>query len=175
MSTQILDKFRAALKYYLAKEGYGAQAHLARKQDIDRGYLNAIIQGRKGGSDAVRTQIVKHFNTNLEDMLILGQRILSDEKEVELLTAVLRMDLANLEIQQTEDERPRVIIFDLMKAVYILKSGTRFASLLADFTEIFYKATLLKEENQHLHEVRNELKSKIHKLEKQLTSKQSQS
>ena len=171
----VLDKFRAALKYYLAKEGYGAQARLAREQDIDSYYLNAIIQGKKGSSDAVRTQIVNHFNTNLEDMLILGQRILSGEEEVELLTAVLRMDLANLENQQTEDERPRVIIFDLMKAVYILKSGTRFTTLFDDFTEIFYKATLLKEENQHLHKIRSELKSKIHKLEKQLTNKQPQS
>jgi hypothetical protein len=174
MSMAVLDIFQAALKYYLAKEGYGAQAQLAKEQNIDPGYLDAIITGQKGGSNTVRTKIAYHFETNLEKMLTLGRRILSDEEDV-ILTAVLKMDLANFENQQTEGEKPKAIIFDLMKAAYIFKSNTHFATVFTNLTESLYRMTLLKEENLHLHAAKDELKSIIRDLEERLAKHQPES
>ena len=50
------NQFRAALTYLLNQEGRGAQTRLADQQKIDRGYLNAIVRGRKSGSEKKRTK-----------------------------------------------------------------------------------------------------------------------
>ncbi len=71
------QKFRAALDFLLEKEGRKAQARLSKEQNIDSGYLNSIIKGRKPGSIAVREKIAAHFDLEYEDMLYLGRWILS--------------------------------------------------------------------------------------------------
>lgn len=68
-----------ALSHLLSKEGRGAQSRLSRERNIDRGYLNAIIKGRKPGSDSVRTQIAEHFNTTYEEMLAMGRSIIEND------------------------------------------------------------------------------------------------
>ena len=70
-------KFRAALDFLLAKEGRKAQSRLSKEQNIDSGYLNSIIKGRKPGSITVREKIAAHFDLEYEDMLYLGRWILS--------------------------------------------------------------------------------------------------
>jgi len=70
-------KFRAALDFLLAREGRKAQSRLANQQNIDSGYLNSIIKGRKPGSITVREKIAAHFDLEYEDMLYLGRWILS--------------------------------------------------------------------------------------------------
>ena len=47
MNNDIPTQFRTALNHLLKQEGRGAQVRLARIENIDRGYLNAIIKGRK--------------------------------------------------------------------------------------------------------------------------------
>ncbi|MCJ7602939.1 MAG: hypothetical protein MUO63_15760 [Desulfobulbaceae bacterium] len=71
MAPSVSNHFNAALTYLLNQEGRGAQSHLAGQQKIDRGYLNAIIKGRKSGSEDVRAKIATHFHLNYEDMLVL--------------------------------------------------------------------------------------------------------
>lgn len=71
------QKFRAALDFLLEKEGRKAQARLSKEQNIDSGYLNSIIKGRKPGSITVREKIAAHFDLEYEDMLYLGRWILS--------------------------------------------------------------------------------------------------
>ena len=71
------QKFRAALDFLLEKEGRRAQSRLSKEQNIDSGYLNSIIKGRKPGSIAVREKIAAHFDLEYEDMLYLGRWILS--------------------------------------------------------------------------------------------------
>ena len=73
-------QFRAALAYLLKQEGRGAQTRLADELKIDRGYLNAIVRGRKSGSEKKRGQIAAHFHLLYEDMLSLGRRILNGEE-----------------------------------------------------------------------------------------------
>ncbi len=70
-------KFRTALSFLLQQEGRTAQARLSKKQDIDSGYLNSIIKGRKPGSITVKEKIASHFDLEYEDMLYLGHWIQS--------------------------------------------------------------------------------------------------
>ena len=71
------QKFRTALNFLLEKEGRKAQSRLSKEQNIDSGYLNSIIKGRKPGSITVREKIAAHFDLEYEDMLYLGRWILS--------------------------------------------------------------------------------------------------
>ncbi len=81
MDQSATNQFRAALTYLLDQEGRGAQARLADLLGIDRGYLSAIIRGRKPGSEAKRTQIAAHFGMVYEDMLVLGRRIINGDED----------------------------------------------------------------------------------------------
>ena len=70
-------KFRTALDFLLSREGRKAQSRLSKEQNIDSGYLNSIIKGRKPGSIVVREKIAAHFELEYEDMLYLGRWILT--------------------------------------------------------------------------------------------------
>ena len=81
MSNDIPTQFRTALNHLLHLEGRGAQVRLARVENIDRGYLNAIIKGRKPGAEAIRSRIAAHFGMTYEEMLLLGRRLLAGGTE----------------------------------------------------------------------------------------------
>ncbi len=84
MKMSIPQQFRVALNHLLQLEGRGAQVRLSTAQNIDRGYLNAIIKGRKPGAEDIRVRIATHFGMTYEEMLALGRRIfegLANEKE----------------------------------------------------------------------------------------------
>ncbi len=48
---------------------------LALAQNIDRGYLNAVIKGRKPAAEEIRLKIADHFGMLYEEMLVLGRRV----------------------------------------------------------------------------------------------------
>jgi hypothetical protein len=75
MNNPIAEQFRAALNYLLQQEGRGAQVRLALAQNIDRGYLNAVIKGRKPAAEEIRLKIADHFGMLYEEMLVFGRRV----------------------------------------------------------------------------------------------------
>lgn len=81
MNQSVTNQFQAALGHLLIREGRGAQSRLASEQNLDRGYVNAIVKGRKPGSDDVKAKIAGHFNMTYEEMLSLGRGILSGDKK----------------------------------------------------------------------------------------------
>ena len=81
MSNDIPTQFRTALNHLLQQEGRGAQVRLARVENIDRGYLNAVIKGRKPGAEAIRSRIAAHFGMTYEEMLLLGRRLLAGDTD----------------------------------------------------------------------------------------------
>ena len=83
MAQSIRTQFHAALTRLLKKEGRGAQRRLAVQEEIDPGYLNAIVKGRKSGSEEVRAKIASHFNIIYEDMLAMGRRILEGNEDAD--------------------------------------------------------------------------------------------
>lgn len=75
MNNPIAEQFRVALNYLLQQEGRGAQVRLAVGQNIDRGYLNAVIKGRKPAAEEIRLKIADHFGMLYEEMLAFGRRV----------------------------------------------------------------------------------------------------
>ncbi len=182
MAQSVSNHFHAALTYLLDQEGRGAQSRLASQQNIDRGYLNAIVKGRKPGSEEVRAKVASHFNLPYEDMLALGRRILGRDEDVlsvskkgsEQETAT-RNDIARTE-QGVGDfkspGKPEEIQFDLsgkiMKVVEILESNTTYSDVLAELIDAFHEAINMKKDNLALRNQMKAMESRIASLEKML-------
>ena len=75
MPNAIAEQFRVALVHLLSLEGRGAQVRLAQAKEIDRGYLNAVVKGRKSAAEELRVRIAEHFGMLYEDMLALGRKV----------------------------------------------------------------------------------------------------
>jgi plasmid maintenance system antidote protein VapI len=90
MPNAIAEQFRAALVHLLSLEGRGAQVRLAQAKDIDPGYLNAVVKGRKSAAEEIRVRIAEHFGMLYEDMLALGRKV--QEGSATDVTAVVLPD-----------------------------------------------------------------------------------
>ena len=143
MSNDIPTRFRTALNHLLQQEGRGAQVRLARVENIDRGYLNAIIKGRKPGAEAIRSRIAAHFGMTYEEMLLLGRRLLAGGTEAapESGGTVSR----RTEGKGTGEDRGRqedagVHLADsLRKALDILESKTKFSESLVEVIAVYHE------------------------------------
>lgn len=173
------NQFRAALTYLLDQEGRGAQTRLADQQKIDRGYLNAIVRGRKSGSEKKRSEIAAHFGMVYEDMLSLGRRILNGEKNPSLE----KDDGGNSQPKGHADAGGRengVIDFKItpkhgagsenipdriVSVIDVLSSDTGYADLLAGLIDAFHDTVSTKKENLALKNKLKEMESRIASLE----------
>ena len=187
MAQSITKQFQAALNYLLAEEGRGAQSRLASEQNIDRGYLNAIIKGRKPGAEDVRLSIAAHFSMIFEDMLALGRRILERKnKVIEQEKAGSRYgkktftttgggqieadgDVLNKSTESVDGLTSNSQT--IFKALEILESDTSYGSNLKGSIELFHEIISTKNENQALRSQMLAMDSRIAKLEKMLSGK----
>jgi len=165
MDQLITNQFRAALTHLLAQEGRGAQSRLSKQQNIDRGYLNAIVKGRKPGSEKIRSKIADHFDMAYEDMFILGRRILeqtdssSENYEIQMPDVLSAAEptpqneqASNaLGFRTTEEDASAIIQTKILKMIELLESGTRYGNLLAGLIDSFYDSLHTKRENETLH------------------------
>lgn len=166
----------------MAQEGRGAQSRLAGQQNIDRGYLNAIVKGRKPGSEEVRAKIAAHFNMTYEDMLALGRGILGGgegwtslkpKSGEELSTPQDDKTIPNKSVvefkshKKTRDSRSG-ISEKIMKVVEILESDTHFSEVLAELIDAFHESVSLKSDNLKLRNQMKEMEGRIASLEKRL-------
>lgn len=180
MAQLVSNQFHAALTHLLAQEGRGTQTRLAKQQKIDRGYLNAIVKGRKPGSENIRAKIADYFNMAYEEMLIFGRHILNKTKNP---TPELnnREKLSPRENSQPAGSGKEIIDFSpsldndevlssipdkIVKAIEILESGTTYGELLAGQIDAFHEAIKSKEENLVLRNQTRELESRVDSLEK---------
>lgn len=180
MDQSIRNHFQAALVFLLEKEGRGAQIRLAREKDIDRGYLNAIIQGRKSGSENVRGQIADYFHMPYEEMLALGRRLLeAPDRAGEVSSGLERRGMPDTlgtsagpksEGGGTHDS-PR-ISQTIQKAIVILESDTDYRYRLADLIDTFHRELITRKESAVLRVEVEDLKERIVLLEKKLAGDQ---
>lgn len=185
MAQSFTNQFQAALTHLLTQEGRGAQSRLASQQKIDRGYLNAIVKGRKPGSEEVRAKIADHFNMTYEDILALGRGILgSGETEISEGTleneqkAAERNDIAQIDKRVIDFKSPKKF-WDaqsgfsekIMKVVEILESNTIYRDVLAELIDAFYESVSTKNDNMKLRNQMKEMESRIASLEKMLVDK----
>jgi hypothetical protein len=182
MAQSVSKQFRAALTHLLAHEGRGAQTRLAIQQGIDRGYLNAIVKGRKPGSDGIRGKITTHFKMDYEDMLALGRRLLEEQgglvsgkgKVMEKTVTEKREVEENvsegnisLKLQKGGGEGSNVSL-KIVKVIEILESGTSYGDLLVGLIDTFHESIKINEVNLTSRNRMMTLESKIAYLEGRL-------
>lgn len=182
MAQSVTHQFQAALAHLLAQEGRGAQSRLASQQNIDRGYLNAIVKGRKPGSEEVRAKIAGYFNMTYEDMLALGRGILSrseteisegkkgGKQKVAAQNDNSQADKRLIDFKSPKKFREAQSGFSekIMKVVEILESDTIYRDVLAELIDAFYDAVSTKKDNLKLRNQMKEMESRIVSLEKRL-------
>ncbi len=181
MAQSVTHQFQAALTHLLAQEGRGAQSRLAGQQNIDRGYLNAIVKGRKPGSEEVRAKIAAHFNMTYEDMLALGRGILGgSEGETSLKPkggkgfsepqddAIQNKSVVEFKPPRKSRDSQSGISEKIMKVVEILESDTHFSEVLAELIDAFHESISTKNDNLRLRNQMKEMESRIASLEKRL-------
>lgn len=159
--------------FLLEKEGRGAQTRLAREMDIDRGYLNAIIQGRKTGSEQVRGKIADHFHIPYEEMLALGRRLLDRSSQSgDWPGEIEERPLANPVIAPNTDDETSVSCSDspriseiIRKVIVILESDSESRLKLSGQIESFYNECMAKKESDSLRAQVEQLTSRIVHLE----------
>lgn len=186
MDQSISNQFHAALSYLLTQEGRGAQSRLAGQQNIDRGYLNAIVKCRKPGSEEVRAKITSYFNMAYEDMLALGRRILGGEEDIIISAGnrggvhktPMRTDMAKSEGRVIDSksslksgENQPSISEKIMQVVEILESDTPYSTVLAELVDALHEAVSTKKENLALRNQMKEMDARIANLEKRLADK----
>jgi hypothetical protein len=170
MAPSVSNHFNAALTYLLNQAGRGAQSHLAEQQKIDRGYLNAIIKGRKHGSEDVRAKIATHFHLNYEDMLALGRRILegSEDDILEGDSGVEQKELICAKAAENTGGVISSIPEKIIKVVAVLESDTIYRDILADLIDAFHEAVSTHNENLALRNWMKEMEVRIARLEKKI-------
>lgn len=187
MSKSASNQFHAALSYLLKKEGRGSQTRLSNQQSIDRGYLNAIIKGRKPGSEDVREKIASHFNLAYEEMLVLGRTLLEgDEGNCPVGTAAQEVPTVFSQIADKGERGSKIkpiekaakneynISDKIRKVVAILESDTSHRDILAELIDVFY-ATVDKEKDKVATQNQiQELESRLADVERQLAEEKSQ-
>jgi hypothetical protein len=150
---------------------------LAREKEIDRGYLNAIIQGRKTGSEHVRGKIAEHFHLPYEEMLALGRRLLEapgPQRGPWTRPGVKRSsdNAAKVpegtgDIFRANTSTPR-ISETIRKALIILESDTEYRNRLADLINTFHDELMAREEPAGLRTQLTEMEKRIAHLENML-------
>ena len=166
MNNPIAEQFRTALNFLLQQEGRGAQVRLALAQNIDRGYLNAVIKGRKPAAEEIRLKIVNHFGMTYEAMLTLGRAV--QEGTVVQGQGVSRLgslrdaqscaDSLGRHLDKTKSET-------LQRAVEVLKSETEYNAILSGVIDGLYGAMRGKRENVEIVRRLEMLEERLGKLE----------
>lgn len=186
MAQSISKLFQTALVYLLEQEGRGAQSRLAGQYEIDRGYLNAIVKGRKTGGDELRSKIATNFNLTYEDMLALGRRLVNEQKEgvgerkdgaeqevpPSSDTARGKGEVIDLTASQKPGDAQSLIAEKIIKAVKILESGTVCGDVLADLIDAFNEVVSTKKDNLALQNRMKDMESRIVSLETMLGKKE---
>ena len=126
MNNPIAEQFRAALNFLLQQEGRGAQVRLAVALNIDRGYLNAVIKGRKPAAEEIRLKIADHFGMLYEEMLAFGRQVQEERMPPPVEAKAVLPDQKDVRTPATDTVRElqqRGIAGTVQMALELLSSG----------------------------------------------------
>ena len=163
MDQSASNQFRAALIHLLEQEGRGAQARLAENQGIDRGYLSAIVRGKKPGSEQIRNKIASHFGMVYEEMLVLGRRIMDGEESP--------MPDADQDKQEEKAEtQPADNFPEISTAIIeILGSDSGNAKLLTDLIKALHGKVTVERKNSEVEAENEQWRERVEELEARIT------
>jgi len=137
----IAEQFRAALNFLLNQEGRGAQVRLSVAQDIDRGYLNAVIKGRKPGAEEIRLRIADHFGMTYEAILTLGRAVQDGivvQSQGIAQPKPLRGTQSSNENHDQPSDKPKSEA--LQRFLEVLNSETEYSTDLSGMINAFHRA-----------------------------------
>ena len=167
MNNAIAEQFRAALNFLLHQEGRGAQVRLAVAQNIDRGYLNAVIKGRKPAAEDIRLKIADHFGMTYEAMLILGRAVeegvLSQDTE-NSKSWIARKSQIFLQVKADQVSND-LSLKALQQATEILTSETEYCAVLVEIISTLHKTLKNRRETGGGTERLKLLEARLEKLE----------
>ena len=133
MNNPIAEQFRVALNFLLQQEGRGAQVRLALAQNIDRGYLNAVIKGRKPAAEEIRLKIADHFGMLYEEMLVFGRRVQEGPTPTSAEAKTVLPDQKDVRMPADEAVRGQQngdITVSIQMALELLGSGAGYSDVL---------------------------------------------
>lgn len=166
MNNPIAEQFRIALNFLLHQEGRGGQVRLAVAQNIDRGYLNAVIKGRKPAAEEIRLKIADHFGMRYEAMLTLGRAI--QEGTVVQGQGVSRLGPSrdNQSSVESLDRHPDKTKSEILQRTLEMLNDTEGNSILREVIDAFYKAMKERRENVEIVRRLEALEERLAKLER---------
>lgn len=162
MNNPIAEQFRSALNFLLHQEGRGAQVRLAVAQNIDRGYLNAVIKGRKPAAEEIRLKIADHFGMLYEEMLAFGRRVQDG-----LVKAEEEKGASGSNVE-AENQPGNDISSKIKQVREILESGTAYDQVLSSLIKNVLQTILVGTENKDVSDRLKAIEGRLVELEKKV-------
>ena len=163
MDQSASNQFRTALIHLLKKGGRGAQARLAENQGIDRGYLSAIVRGKKPGSEQIRNKIALYFGMVYEEMLVLGRHIMDGEESPQ---PVAEQDKQQEKAETQSADNSSEISTAIIE---ILGSDSGSAKLLTDLIKALHGKVTVERKNLELETENEQWRERVEELEARIT------
>ena len=164
MNNPIAEQFRAALNFLLQQEGRGAQVRLALAQNIDRGYLNAVIKGRKPAAEEIRLKISDHFGMLYEEMLAFGRRVQAGLVKTEEGKGAEGSDV------EVESNSGNGISSKIEQVREILESGTGYDQVLSNLIDTVHQAIMVGRKSRKIENRLEEIERRLELVEKEYAS-----
>lgn len=169
MNNPIAEQFRVALNYLLQQEGRGAQVRLALAQNIDRGYLNAVIKGRKPAAEEIRLKIADHFGMLYEEILVFGRRVQEGLVKTEEGKGAEGSDV------EIENNSGNGISSKIEQVREILESGTGYGQTLSNLIDTYHQAIMVDRKSRKIENRLEEIERRLKGLGKILATKRTDS
>lgn len=164
MNNPIAEQFRVALNFLLQQEGRGAQVRLAAARNIDRGYLNAVIKGRKPAAEEIRLKIADHFGMLYEEMLVFGRRAQDGLVNTEEGKGAEGSDV------EIENNSGDGISSKIEQVREILESGADCGQVLSNLIDTYHQTIMIGRKSRKIENRLEEIERRLELLEKTFAS-----
>jgi hypothetical protein len=164
MNNPIAEQFRVALHYLLQQEGRGAQVRLGLAQSIDRGYLNAVIKGRKPAAEEIRLKIADHFGMLYEEMLVFGRRVQEGLVKTEEGKGAEGSDV------EVENNPGNGVSNKIEQVREVLESGTGYGQILSILIDTYHQAIMVDRKSRKIENRLEEIERRLGLVEKEYAS-----
>jgi len=137
---------------------------LAASQNIDRGYLNAVIKGRKPAAEEIRLKIADHFGMLYEEMLVFGRRVQEGLVKTEEGKGAEGSDV------EVENNSGNGISSKIEQAREILESGTGCDQVLSNLIDTVHQAIMIGRKSRMIENRLEEIERRLELVEKEYAS-----
>ena len=138
---------------------------LALAQNIDRGYFNAVIKGRKPAAEDIRLKISDHFGMLYEEMLAFGRRVQAGLVKTEEKKGTEGSDV------EVESNSGNDISSKIEQVREILESGTGYDQALSNLIDTVHQANMIGRKSRMIENRLEGIERRLEGLENILATK----